>query len=551
MAEAKGVPQILRAWLKLADELGPDCPPLWLVGGEPHEIEAMRRTAASDALAAQESRGLVKWWGYLNPAGISTVMLKAYVLVTHSLYEPGGRVVVEAMAQGIPVIATPNGFAADLITDWYNGFLVAYGDEHSLKTRMSHFALQPLLRHAMGRSAQLVASAVLNQWDFMDTHLRVYRCAARRSVDDLAEVTGRFNMIPTEGPPPRSFGGVYPFEGEMIDSSEVAAFLTRHVGRDLGELVELAKGAGSRLWVAHSGGRQWVVKQLFSTYKLRPVWDRGYAGAAAVLRRSRVAGEVLASTCNGSAPLTAADADAGLLLREPVVIDKSSLDSCAYLLMAFHSSRPPAIDLEAIRTRFDRDWRQMSDEEVLSELSAIDAGWRAEACPWNAWQQISVRLGWRWLQLGLRKGWLVFPTGVDVDLDTWINEEGSVAAAEEREASFGLCHGDSDLTHFRTDADGRMVLIDCERLHPGYFGHDWAGLVLRALEGTAGDADAAELLKLVMDAVDPDFCPPRLFLSWLKLTTAMRICRAHALLDKEATASGLLDWQKVERLVKW
>lgn len=554
MTEAKGVPHILRAWLNLADELGSDCPPLWLVGGEPYEIEVMRRTAEGDALADHESKGLVKWWGYLDPAGISTVLLKAYVLVTHSLYEPGGRVVVEALAQGIPVIATPHGFAADLITDWHNGFLVAYGDEHSLRTRMSHFALQPLLRHAMGRSAQQVASAVIDQWNFMDTHLSVYKCAVRRSVGELAEVTGRSYVVPRAGPPPRGFGGVYPFEGEAIDSSEVAAFLSRHVGEDVGEMVEMAKGARSRLWVAEAKGRRWVVKHAFSTYNLRPIWDRGYAGAATTLQRSRVVGEVLASSCSGSATLMAADEGTGLLLREwlePAVVDKSSLDACASLLMAFHSSRPPTIDLEAIRIWFDRDWRQVDDEEVLSELSAIDAGWRATARPWNAWQQISIRLGWRWLQLGLRRGWLKFPAGTGIDLDAWIDEEGSIAAAEERRMSFGLCHGDPDPAHFRTDADGRMVLIDCERLHPGYFGHDWAGLMLGLLDSTADDGAAAEVLRLALDVIEPHFCPPRIFLSWLKLATAIRICRAHALMDKEAALSGLLGWQKVERLVRW
>jgi hypothetical protein len=79
--------------MRLAEELRLDCPPLWLVGGEPHEIEIMRRSADPSILASYEAAGRVKWWGYLNAAGISTLMLKSYVLVTHSLYEPGGRVI--------------------------------------------------------------------------------------------------------------------------------------------------------------------------------------------------------------------------------------------------------------------------------------------------------------------------------------------------------------------------------------------------------------------------------------------------------------------------
>ena len=91
MTEAKGVPHILRAWLNLADDLGSDCPPLWLVGGEPHEIEAMRRAAESDTLADHESKGLVKWWG-TGTAGDFDGVLKACDGDTFSV-ETGGRVV--------------------------------------------------------------------------------------------------------------------------------------------------------------------------------------------------------------------------------------------------------------------------------------------------------------------------------------------------------------------------------------------------------------------------------------------------------------------------
>src|ERR1039458_789699 len=143
MAEPKGVPHVLRAWLALFEELRPECPPLWLVGGEPQEIESIRRIMGPQELGIHEAAGRLRWWGYLDAAGISTVMLKAHVLVSHSLYEPGGRMLLEAMAQGIPVIATPYGFAADLIVDWHNGFLVDHGDINALKMRMQHFALQP------------------------------------------------------------------------------------------------------------------------------------------------------------------------------------------------------------------------------------------------------------------------------------------------------------------------------------------------------------------------------------------------------------------------
>lgn len=46
----------------------------------------------------------------------------------HSQYEPGGRVVLEALGAGLPVIATPFGFAREFVRDWVSGFIVDYGD---------------------------------------------------------------------------------------------------------------------------------------------------------------------------------------------------------------------------------------------------------------------------------------------------------------------------------------------------------------------------------------------------------------------------------------
>lgn len=551
MTQNKGVSQILRAWIKLAQELNLECPPLWLIGGEPHEIEMMRRSADPDLLTSYEAGGRVKWWGYLDAPGISTLLLKAYVLVTHSLYEPGGRVMLEAMAQGIPVIATPHGFAADLITNWHSGFLVSYGDEDSLQRRMTHFALQPLLRHAMGRVAKQVASSALDQWGFLETHLHVYRCAIRGTAQALPKEAIHINIASAGIPIPRGFIGVYPFEGENVDKSGAAAFLSQQVGQADGELIELPKSGRSSLWAAYSNGRRMIIKHAFTTYKRRPMWDRGYFGSPVELQRLRVAGEMLAASFSGASRVIAADTERGLILRdwlEPAVFNESSLPACAGLLSRFHRSRHPSVNLEVICNRLDCDWHEMSDDDVLAELVSLDAGWRAEGRSWHAWRPMSVRLGWRWLKLGLSKGWLSLPVALKRRVNVWINEESEIAATAERGLSFGFCYGDADPEHLRVDDSGNIVLIDCERLHPGYFGHDWAGLVLRVLNDSPNDAAAAERLKRAQEAVESPLCTPRLLLSWLRWIVVMRLCRAHALMETEAVKYGLSRLRRIERL---
>lgn len=174
--ESKGVDHILVAWHHVFCRNQEDCPALWLIGGSIPEIDKMRTMVAQrlPGLAALERLGKIVWWGCLDPEGASTLLLKTRVLVTNSLYEPGGRVVVEAMSEGVPVIAAPNGFAQDLILDWKNGFLVEHGDEDGLARRMEHFVRQPFLSDALGLNAKQTAANVIRRWGFIQKHLWTY-----------------------------------------------------------------------------------------------------------------------------------------------------------------------------------------------------------------------------------------------------------------------------------------------------------------------------------------------------------------------------------------
>lgn len=122
--ESKGVDHILNAWCSLYRKYEELCPPLWLIGGSIKEINIIRNKcqAIENYIHQAEQDGKIIWWGCIDAIGASTLLLKTLVLITNSLYEPGGRVITEAMSEGIPVIASPNGFALDLVHDWDNGF---------------------------------------------------------------------------------------------------------------------------------------------------------------------------------------------------------------------------------------------------------------------------------------------------------------------------------------------------------------------------------------------------------------------------------------------
>ena len=174
--ESKGVDHILAAWHSLFQKYNRECPPLWLIGGSISEINSMRLKCQCSLpqLQKAEQENKIVWWGCIDPVGASTLLLKTLVLVTNSLYEPGGRVITEAMSEGVPVIAAPNGFALDLVHDWENGFLVPHGNEAELAVRMEHFIRQPFLSNVLGENARQTAIAVVKEWNFVNKHIWAY-----------------------------------------------------------------------------------------------------------------------------------------------------------------------------------------------------------------------------------------------------------------------------------------------------------------------------------------------------------------------------------------
>lgn len=172
----KGVDKIILAWYELYKKFTYKTPPLWIVGGTIFEIENLRKNIKEQIfnLEVLESNQKICWWSYLPPASISTLLQRSAVVIEHSKFEAGGRVIIEAMSTKTPVIATPYGFAKDLITDWNNGFIVDYNDIEALAHRMSHFILQPIISKTLGNSAYLTYNNHLKLWAYWDTILNIY-----------------------------------------------------------------------------------------------------------------------------------------------------------------------------------------------------------------------------------------------------------------------------------------------------------------------------------------------------------------------------------------
>lgn len=138
-----------------------------LAGGDSY-TERLRRLAATDRL-----RGRVHFVGYVaDPAAI---MMELDVLVHPCAVESFGRVVLEAMAAGLPVVAIRAGGAMDLVRDQLTGFLVDQDDASGMARRIEDLTRSPLMRNQMGDQGRRRAESEFSLRSTAARVLDVYR----------------------------------------------------------------------------------------------------------------------------------------------------------------------------------------------------------------------------------------------------------------------------------------------------------------------------------------------------------------------------------------
>lgn len=518
MEENKGVTTIISAWLNLKSWYAKYCPQLWLAGGTPEEIERIRAAVGLvDAINSAEREGHIQWWGYLDPPGLSALLTRACVLLMHSRYEPGGRVVIEAMAQGVPVIATPYGFAKDLVRDWQNGFLVDYGDEETLVRRMAHFVQQPLLRNSLGATARETIQTALSQWRFIETHCLMYDKAAGKltsstSKDEIRpyrkvhDYFGSRRIIPT-----------YPHTSQEPEINAVREFAEHHTGCkiEIIERIEAGPGSSTR-WLLSSDYGQWIVKWPYPRLALRALWDPFFSDDLLSAAEDRFARELFSETLPCFAPWIANDPDNLLLLRAVYTRQKPTVDPGVFVEVSqryqelYRYPLPPFTWAAGL----ERDWNVARSEEIVEFHNIIRRD--LKQTPWYPNSHISVRLAWRKVVLGLER------TGGPLTHDNpecylkYINAFIKLAEAEE---GLGLCatHGSGDLAHCLRAPDGRLMFIDGENTHPAQPGEDMAATLFYAVADAGQSANEKQLWPELLEAVTADRDETDLFLAWIGL----------------------------------
>lgn len=179
LAAEKGVHWILEGF-RIARELLPAGSVHLIVAGGGPEEQALRTAGPPD----------VTFLGVLDRARrLPQLYASADAFVFASLTETLGLVVLEAMASGLPVVATPAGGVADYLRDGENGLAFPAGASDDLAHAMVRLAMEPALRQRLAVGARRTAEGL--SWEGeVDRLSEIYLDLAGQS-DDTPRVTAR------------------------------------------------------------------------------------------------------------------------------------------------------------------------------------------------------------------------------------------------------------------------------------------------------------------------------------------------------------------------
>jgi len=149
------------------------------------DLETYRALASDLGIADR-----VRFTGWLDQPGCRRELADAQVLVQPSMFEGLPMSVLEAMAEGLTIVATPVGSVPDAIADGETGLLVPPGDTAALAEALARVIDDPTLRRNLGVGAR---SRWERQFDiavYRERILDIYRRNARSWMTDTPPATG-------------------------------------------------------------------------------------------------------------------------------------------------------------------------------------------------------------------------------------------------------------------------------------------------------------------------------------------------------------------------
>lgn len=166
LARGKGIMELIEAWKEVSKRL-PEAL-LVIIGSGPLHNALVRVGQNVDVCGTKPNTQVALW------------MKASDVLVLPSHNEGLPNVVLEAMACGLPVVATSVGGIPEAVVHGETGFLVAAGACPELASRILALAQNPDLRRSMGKAARRRIETVFRWENYVSGAVEVYRSAIER-----------------------------------------------------------------------------------------------------------------------------------------------------------------------------------------------------------------------------------------------------------------------------------------------------------------------------------------------------------------------------------
>jgi len=116
--------------------------------------------------------GSVHWLGFRDD--VASIVKACEVFVSSSLQEGFGLATAEAMAAGVPVVATAVEGTVDLISDQREGLLVPPGSSHALAEGIVRLLTDPQLARRLADRARQTIHRCFDIEGMVERHLRLY-----------------------------------------------------------------------------------------------------------------------------------------------------------------------------------------------------------------------------------------------------------------------------------------------------------------------------------------------------------------------------------------
>ncbi len=165
LGQRKGVPQLVEALHRIRDVPGWNA----VLAGD-GEVEATRAEVARLDLATRVSVN-----GWLGASEVAKLLATSDILALPSFDENLPMSVIEAMAAGLAVVATPVGAVEDIVTHGETGLLVEPGNAGELADALRQLIVDAPLRARLGKAAEATHRARLDIAPYVEKLMAVWR----------------------------------------------------------------------------------------------------------------------------------------------------------------------------------------------------------------------------------------------------------------------------------------------------------------------------------------------------------------------------------------